>query len=628
MAMIVDYLEGRGIKTKKKKPNEYSSACPICNDGEDRFITWPNENRCWCRVCGWKGDYIQLLMDLDKMSFREAADKAGKRLDAPPPRRDPGNLKRPDTHPTMGRPDVIYTYVNNEGKPVFFVCRFDAGPKRKKKVFSVFGRKGWKTEGIGFVPYNLVNVVKNRIIYFVEGEKCAEAIRKCGLTATTTACGTDALNWQIKNSDVLRALNGKVVYIIPDQDEPGKKYAKNVAESISDDAAAIKILQIPVDPGEDIADYFNKNGPEQTRQMLEDLVEVTKPWDAPSDTFTMSDLLGEKFVQTEDIIEHFFPYGSHILIAGEAGVGKSLLRQELSLHLAYGIDWLGFKIPKRHRVAVFQYENSEPIEQKRFRGMLTGMNLKTPTDDLVYVNRKNMFDLTLKGDRKKLHAFVEKLNVDIIIYDCLSNMHSGRENKNSEMRSVLDTLVHINAEFNTSCIVIHHFGKPNFEGAMDNRYRIRGASAIVDWAVTAMTLTEFGKYEGMLESKDVEPSDYRKVEFVKLRDHAPMQPLWLERQTGSLLMKDCPMQKIGPLTVQRIIKNLGGTYEGSPKEFEMEVQKALGVTRGDAKNFVRNAINDNLIGIKNVSRSRVEYKIVEDEVEFRKDKPQEQSKLF
>lgn len=627
MSMIVDYLEGRGIKTKKKKPNEYTSACPKCG-GDDRFIVWLQENKFWCRGCEWSGDYIQLLMDLDGMSFREAADKAGKRLDAPPPRRDTGSLKRPEAHPTLGRPDTVFTYTNAEGKPVFYICRFNAGPKRKKKVFSVFGPKGWKTEGIGFVPYNLVNVIKNRIIYFVEGEKCVEALRKCGLCATTTACGTDALNWQVKNSDVLKAMTGKVVFIIPDQDDPGKKYAKNVAEHISGEAGAIKILQIPVDPGEDIADYFEKNGPEQTRLMVSELCLLTKPWDAPSETFTMTELLDEKFVETEDIIEDFFPQGSHILIAGEAGVGKSLLRQELSLHLAYGIDWIGHKIPKKHRVAIFQYENSEPIEQKRFKGMLKGMNLKESTSDLVYINRANMFDLTLKGDRKKLHTLVEKLNVDIIIYDCLSNMHSGRENKNSEMRSVLDTFVHINAEYNTSCIVIHHFGKPNFEGAMDNRYRIRGASAIVDWAVSAMTLTEFGKYEGMLESKDIEPSDYRKVEFVKLRDHAPMKPLWLERQAESLLMKVCPMQKIGPLTVQRVIKNLGGKFEGTNSEIESEIQKALGVTKGDVKVFIRNAINDNLITMKNTGRNKVEYEVTEGEIDYKQERKPEQGKLF
>ena len=553
MSMIVDYLEGRGFKTKKKKPNEYASACPFCNAGDDRFITWPKESRCWCRVCEWKGDYIQLLMDLEHISFKEAADRAGKRLDAPLPRRAPENLKRPTEHPTMGRPDTIYSYLDAKGDPVFFVCRFDAGKQRTKKVFSVYGSKGWKTKGIGFVPYNLVNVLRNRIVYFVEGEKCAEALRQCGLTATTTACGTDALQWQIKNSDVLSGLAEKVVYIIPDQDEPGQKYAKAVAESLGESAAAIKILQIPVAQGEDIADFFKENGPEKTRAMLSSLVDITKPWLESNDTFTMAELLDEEFVETEDIIESFFPYGSHILIAGEAGVGKSLLRQELSIHLAYGIDWLGLKIPKKHRVAVFQYENSEPIEQKRFKGMLEGMEIITPTQDLLYINRKNTYDLSLKGDRKKLHMVIEKLNVDIIIYDCLSNMHSGRENKNSEMRSVLDTLVHINAEFNTSCIVIHHFGKPNFEGTMDNRYRIRGASAIVDWAVSALTLTEFGKYEGMLESEEVGMNDYRKIEFVKLRDHAPMPPLGLERQHGSLVMKPCPMILVGPLIVQKVV---------------------------------------------------------------------------
>jgi len=40
---------------KKKTKEEYSSVCPFCNAGEDRFLFWPEKGNYWCRVCNAKG---------------------------------------------------------------------------------------------------------------------------------------------------------------------------------------------------------------------------------------------------------------------------------------------------------------------------------------------------------------------------------------------------------------------------------------------------------------------------------------------------------------------------------------------------------------------------------------------
>ena len=75
--MITSILEKNDLTLKKKTVNEYSCPCPFCS-GEDRFCVWPEENRAWCRGCGWKGDDIQLLRDLENMTFKEAAEAAGR----------------------------------------------------------------------------------------------------------------------------------------------------------------------------------------------------------------------------------------------------------------------------------------------------------------------------------------------------------------------------------------------------------------------------------------------------------------------------------------------------------------------------------------------------------------------
>jgi DNA primase len=81
---IKDLIEEAGHSPKRKAAchgGEYSSPCPFCKDGDDRFLIWPqrcNKNgefqggRYSCRVCGKYGDSITFLMDLYDISYLEA----------------------------------------------------------------------------------------------------------------------------------------------------------------------------------------------------------------------------------------------------------------------------------------------------------------------------------------------------------------------------------------------------------------------------------------------------------------------------------------------------------------------------------------------------------------------------
>lgn len=84
---IIDLIQEAGYITKKKASThggEYSSPCPFCKDGEDRFLIWPsrlNKNgefqggRFSCRVCQKYGDAITFLRELHGMSYKEACVK-------------------------------------------------------------------------------------------------------------------------------------------------------------------------------------------------------------------------------------------------------------------------------------------------------------------------------------------------------------------------------------------------------------------------------------------------------------------------------------------------------------------------------------------------------------------------
>ena len=77
-------LEEVGYIPKRKASchgGEYSSPCPFCKDGDDRFIVHPkrhNKNgdyqggRFSCRVCGKYGDAINFLRQMNGLSYQDA----------------------------------------------------------------------------------------------------------------------------------------------------------------------------------------------------------------------------------------------------------------------------------------------------------------------------------------------------------------------------------------------------------------------------------------------------------------------------------------------------------------------------------------------------------------------------
>ena len=85
---------------------------------------------------------------------------------------------------------------------------------------------GWR---IGAMPelrplYGLPQLADAQRVVIVEGEKAADAARSLGFTATTSAGGAEApgkTDW--------RPLAGEEVWILPDHDPPGRKFAEAVA---------------------------------------------------------------------------------------------------------------------------------------------------------------------------------------------------------------------------------------------------------------------------------------------------------------------------------------------------------------------------------------------------------------
>lgn len=183
--------------------------------------------------------------------------------------------------------DSSYKYTDEEGNLLYEILKYYQFhlDGRKKKTFK-FRRPASTEEKIDFgidwvyslegcrkVPYNLptiLSALENDKVLLVEGEKDANTVTKMGMIGTCVPFGGGKLKWR---DEYNQYFINKDIVLIPDNDKAGYDFCMDIARSLRDDAADIKLLKLPVERHkEDITDYVEKyNG---TLNSLIELIEL------------------------------------------------------------------------------------------------------------------------------------------------------------------------------------------------------------------------------------------------------------------------------------------------------------------------------------------------------------------
>ena len=191
-----------------------------------------------------------------------------------------------NTRQTDGRWKHIadYPYHDADGKIVYRKRRWLKPDGGKSFTFEhPDGKGGWvKGKGpAGHVPYMLPGLIEAKIVFLVEGEKDVDTLMANGIAATTSPLGAQDNKWPAHFTDWFR---GKVVYIIPDNDEPGKRFAITEANAVKTVAASLKLLDLtkvyPELPMKgDVTDLREAVGADKRLELLAELVGNTPEWD-------------------------------------------------------------------------------------------------------------------------------------------------------------------------------------------------------------------------------------------------------------------------------------------------------------------------------------------------------------
>jgi len=157
----------------------------------------------------------------------------------------------------FGKPDRVGKFYDDHDELVGFELRWNKThdrPKKENRPVSLWP-DGWRCAAMPAPRplYRLRDVAAADAVYIQEGPPKVDLMADLGFTATTSAGGSKAghkSDWS--------PLAGKTVYLMPDHDDAGEKYAAAVCKILTKltPAPTVSILRLPdLDEGGDVVDY-------------------------------------------------------------------------------------------------------------------------------------------------------------------------------------------------------------------------------------------------------------------------------------------------------------------------------------------------------------------------------------
>jgi len=224
----------------------------------------------------------------------------------------------------------------------------------------------------------------------------------------------------------------------------------------------------------------------------------------------------EKPPEIEWLIEKLLPKDEVLLISGETGVGKSLLRTQLAILFAKGGgEFLGYKVAGAPTLVV-QHENSIAGEWRRIHKLAQSIGIY---DEKRFLLNQALYSVPGVKEAKRLESVIRASGAKVIIYDNLSTLHTCNENSASEMRAVCEALKKIDRECGTSSILLHHFRKPSDgRDSSGDKAESRGSSSISDFAGSIITVRKASNGLIKIKVEKTRDSDEEGKELICKRD--------------------------------------------------------------------------------------------------------------
>ena len=286
-------LEARGC-SPKRTPNGWFARCPAHDDRHASLTVGQGPDGRALLKCH-AGCSLEAVVDALGLRVSDLFPLAGQRSGnratsaAPPPPAAKVHAEADEVAAELvrrhGEPAGRWEYHNANGELVGLVLRWDRPDGKLIRPVARIGG-GWAERAMPtprplYKLPELLGTPSDARVYVVEGEKSADAAARLGLFATTSAGGAAAA----KQTD-WAPLRGRRVVVVPDNDEPGERYAADVARlALAAGAREVRVVRLsdrwPDLPlGGDVADL--QGDPAELRREIEALVAAAEPERSPT----------------------------------------------------------------------------------------------------------------------------------------------------------------------------------------------------------------------------------------------------------------------------------------------------------------------------------------------------------
>jgi hypothetical protein len=299
---------------------------------------------------------------------------------------------------------AIYDYPDEQGKLLYQNVRYHPKDFRLRRPD---GNGGWvwNLDGVRRVPFKLPEIIAADFILIPEGEKDANTSQeKLGFAATSSK------HWR---HDFCEFLRGKRVVIIADADDPGRKTAREVANSLLGKVPSLKLIELP-GSAKDLTEWVAGGG---TRDALEGYIELRPEWKPRPETQTrevnhwvaenMADFLADDGVEPEPLYERLLYPETITEVFSPRGLGKSIFALNVAITVARN----------GKRVLYIDRDNPRRIIRERMRALGADAELAT----LKVISREKCPPLT-RSDAWTQFPYDD---YDVVILDAFDSMAEG-----------------------------------------------------------------------------------------------------------------------------------------------------------------------------------------------------------
>ena len=395
--------------------------------------------------------------------------------------------------------DVLFTkrrYKTNDHKgKTYSIHRVDAQGKR------IAGLKDTR-----IVPYQLPELLDaktaGRAIYLVEGEKAADALISIGAIATTSHTG--AGSWP---AEITQYFAGANIVVIPDNDEPGRQYARRAIQNLLPVAKSIRYLDLDLMvEGDDAHEWvyhakgtrkelaeLAKQAPIITKELAvtdsEQLTETTQTeQEAYNPTPQLLNIEAWDTIKDEPvrwIIENVLPERGFAALYGPPGSYKSFIALDIAEAVATGRQWMGNQVTNPGAVLYIAGEGHGGIGA---RIKACKINHQTQDGAEIYVIR---YQLNLRSSADDFNLLMESIDnliertgieLRLVQIDTLARAFGGgNENDSQDMGAFIHNAGRLQRKLDCALMVLHHSGKDATKG-------LRGHSSLLGAVDTQLEL--------------------------------------------------------------------------------------------------------------------------------------------